>query len=145
SVLVAALGMGLAYLFYIRRPELPARLAARMQGVYNLLYHKYYVDEIYDAVIVNRVKDAGNLLWSFDANVVDGLVNFSAAFTRFSAWFSGILDVHIVDRLVNLVGQTVQFFSMVFRRLQTGLVQRSALFILGGIILFLSLYLYLGA
>jgi len=71
--------------------------------------------------------------------------NFSAAFTRFSAWVSGILDVHVVDRLVNLVGDTVQFFSSVFRRLQTGLVQEYALFILMGVFLILGLYLYIGA
>ncbi|MBI2822424.1 MAG: NADH-quinone oxidoreductase subunit L, partial [Acidobacteria bacterium] len=145
SVLVAGCGMGLAYRFYLARPEQPARLAARFQGLYQTLYHKYYVDEIYDALVVNRTKDLGNFLSAFDANVVDGLVNFSAAFTRFSAWVSGIFDMHIVDRLVNLVASTVQFFSMVFRRLQTGLVQGYALFILVGILFVLSLYLYIGA
>ncbi len=144
SVLVAAVGMAVAYFLYIARPDLPAQLAARLRSLYTLLYNKYYVDEAYDLLFVNRAKDWGNFLWAFDRNVVDGLVNFSAAFTRFSAWFSGILDVHIVDRLVNLVGETVRVFSMGFRRLQTGLVQRYALFILAGIILFLSLYLYMG-
>ncbi|MBI4454530.1 MAG: hypothetical protein HY644_01380, partial [Acidobacteria bacterium] len=145
SVLVALLGMGMAYYFYLARPQLPGLLAHRFRTLYNTLYHKYYVDEIYDALVVNRAKNLGNFLWSFDANVVDGLVNFSAAFTRFSAWFSGVLDVHVVDRVVNLVASTVQFFSMVFRKLQTGLVQRYALFFLAGILLVLSLYLYIGA
>ena len=145
SVLVVLVGMTAAYFLYVKRPELTSRLAARFRFIYTTLYNKYYVDEAYDVLFVNFAKDSGNFLWAFDRNVVDGLVNFSAAFTRFSAWFSGILDTHIVDRLVNLIGSIVQFYSMAFRKLQTGLVQRYALFILAGIILFLSLYLYMGA
>jgi NADH-quinone oxidoreductase subunit L len=144
SVLIVLIGMTAAYFLYVKRPEIPGQWVQRLRFAYTTLYNKYYVDEAYDVLFVNSAKNAGNFFWAFDRNVVDGLVNFSAAFTKFSAWFSGILDVHIVDRAVNLVAQTVAFFSMVFRKWQTGLVQRYALFILAGIILFLSLYLYLG-
>jgi NADH-quinone oxidoreductase subunit L len=145
SVTVAAVGMGLAYYVYILRPGIPAQVAARMNGLYRTLYNKYYVDELYDALIVNRTKDLGNLFSTFDAYVVDGLVNLSATVTRLTATVSRIFDTYVVDGLVNLTGATVQFFSRVFRYMQAGLVQGYALFILAGVLLFLSLYLYMGA
>jgi NADH-quinone oxidoreductase subunit L len=145
SVLVAAAGMGLAWYCYILRPEIPGQVAARVSGVYRTLYNKYWVDELYDALIINRTKDLGNLLSSFDAYIVDGMVNLTAALTRGTATVSRIFDTYVVDGLVNLTGATVQFFSRVFRQMQTGLVQGYALFILAGVLAFLSLYLYMGA
>ncbi|MBI2820589.1 MAG: hypothetical protein HYX74_00055 [Acidobacteria bacterium] len=77
SVLVAGCGMGLAYRFYLARPEQPARLAARFQGLYQTLYHKYYVDEIYDALVVRPVRRISeNVLWrNMDVSAIDGAVN----------------------------------------------------------------------
>ena len=56
---VAALaGLGLAWLFYHKRRDLPAKLAAKLHGVYNLLSNKYYVDEFYGAAIIQARSDA---------------------------------------------------------------------------------------
>ena len=52
AVLVALIGWYIAYVFYSQKPEKPAQLAAAMPGAYKLLANKYYVDEIYGAVIV---------------------------------------------------------------------------------------------
>ncbi len=144
SVTIAAIGIFLAYYFFIRRPEKPAALRQRFAGVYTLLYNKYYVDEIYDLLFVERLKDLGTFLWRFDDRVVDGIVNGSAVATKITAWISGQADIHIVDRLVNLVAEIMNFFSAVIRRLQTGLVQRYGLFFVIGIILVMSYYLYIG-
>ncbi|MFB3904693.1 MAG: NADH-quinone oxidoreductase subunit L [Acidobacteriota bacterium] len=144
SVTIAAIGIFLAWYFFIRRPEKPAALQQRFSGVHKLLYNKYYVDEAYDLLFVDRTKDFGTFLWRFDERVVDGLVNGSAIATKITAWVSGQADIHIVDRLVNLVAEIMNFFSAVIRRLQTGLVQRYALFFVLGIILVISYYLYIG-
>jgi NADH-quinone oxidoreductase subunit L len=52
AVLVAALGWFIADRMYRARPEAPERLAASMSGPYNLLLHKYWIDELYQAVII---------------------------------------------------------------------------------------------
>src|SRR5580693_3161783 len=57
SVLVAAAGIWGAYVLYLKRPELPERIAARWSGIYRVLLNKYYVDQIYDAMFINRTKD----------------------------------------------------------------------------------------
>jgi NADH-quinone oxidoreductase subunit L len=75
AVFVAGLGLLGAWQLYLARPEVPARLAARLAALYRLLLNKYYIDEIYDAVIVRplvRVSDAV-LFRTIDAGVIDGL------------------------------------------------------------------------
>ena len=77
SVAVGLLGIGLAWLFYVARPELPESLAASFSGIYKLVYNKYFVDEIYAAAVVNPlVSGSREVLWKgIDAAVIDGAVN----------------------------------------------------------------------
>jgi NADH-quinone oxidoreductase subunit L len=76
SLVVALLGIFVAYRFYIADPELPNRLAERLRGVYRTLFHKYWVDEVYDAWIVQPIYRGSVNLWNrFDAAVIDGAVN----------------------------------------------------------------------
>jgi len=139
SVAVAVTGIVLAVQLLLRRklPQAQGRLAT----VHRWIYDKYYVDEAYDALFVNRTKGLGNVLTWFDTHIVDGLVNGSATLTRVTAWISGLFDLEVVDRLVNLTAETVAFFSAAFRKLQTGMMQRYALFFVLGVIAVITLYL----
>jgi NADH-quinone oxidoreductase subunit L len=141
SVVVAVLGMGLAYLIYQKRRVVPD---AEMNWgrMWRVLYHKFYVDELYDALIVNRLKGLGNLLAAFDLSVIDGFVNGTAATTRGSATVSGWFDKYVVDGLVNLQAWIVQTVSGVLRRLQTGLAPNYALAIVLGIVILSCLYIF---
>jgi NADH-quinone oxidoreductase subunit L len=141
SVLVAAVGIGLAWRFYVTHPEISDRLASRFAGAHRLLSNKYYVDELYDATVIGGTMSSGRNLWTFDRRVVDGAVNGSSWLTVFSAWVSGLVDRYVVDGLVNLIGRTTEESSYWFRRLQTGLVQNYALLMLFGIFVFVSVYL----
>ena len=70
------LGLGLAYFMYIRRPELPARLAANQRPLYNFLLNKWYFDELYDFVFVRPAQAIGRFFWTRgDGNVIDGGIN----------------------------------------------------------------------
>jgi NADH-quinone oxidoreductase subunit L len=142
SVLVALGGIALARLIYLQREGLADQLAARWKGVHELLFHKYYMDEIYDSLFVNRTKDLATALGVFDRRVVDGVgVDGSAWLTRFTSSVSMWWDKWIVDGLVNLTGAVVRFASYPVRMLQTGLVQSYALFILFGVLLLLGVYI----
>ncbi len=139
SVAVAVTGIVLAVRFLLlRKPYQPRGNLAR---VHRWVYNKYYVDETYDALVVNPAKRLGNVLTWFDNYIVDGLVNGSATLTRFAAWISKIFDLEVVDRVVNLLGEIVEFFSAVFRKFQTGLMQRYALVFVLGVIAVITLYL----
>jgi NADH-quinone oxidoreductase subunit L len=142
SVLVAVAGIWLAIQIYLKREGLADQLTARWKSLYELVYHKYYMDEVYDSLFVNRTKDLATTLGDFDRGVVDGLgVDGSAAFTRFASTVSMWWDKWIVDGLVNLSGAVVRFSSYPVRMFQTGLVQNYALFILFGVLLLLGAYL----
>ncbi len=70
------LGLGLAWLFYIRAPGLPGRLARAQPRAYRFLLNKWYVDEIYDAAFVRPAMAGGRLLWRRgDGTIIDGALN----------------------------------------------------------------------
>jgi NADH-quinone oxidoreductase subunit L len=141
SVIVAVVGIALAWTFYVTSPEISERLAERFAGAHRVLSHKYYVDELYNATAIAATWASARGLWTVDRNVVDGAVNGTGRLTIVSSWFSGLTDKRVVDGAVNLVGRVIQEGSHVFRRLQTGLVQNYALLMLFGIFAFVSLYL----
>jgi len=142
SVGVGLLGIFLAWIFYLRRPSLPRALAERFGGLYRLLYNKYYVDQIYDALFVNRTKDLGITLGAFDRGVIDGLgVNGAGWLARASSSLSMVWDKWIIDGLVNLAARIVWIFSYPVRMIQSGRVSNYALLIVLGVLVFLGYYL----
>jgi NADH-quinone oxidoreductase subunit L len=143
SVGIACFGIWLAYRWYIQQPEVPDKIEARFPFLYKLLYNKYYVDQLYDALFVNRVKDLALTLGAFDLTFINGLgVDGSGWLTRLVSSISGVWDSWIVDGLVNLTARIVWVFSWPVRMLQTGRVARYALFMLLGVLLFLGYYLW---
>ncbi len=141
---LVVLGILFAWYLYIKRTDLPEKIAKGLGGFYRLVYHKYYVDQIYDALFVNRAKDLGLALGSFDAKVIDGLgVNGAGWLTRFVSRVSIWWDTWIVDGSVKLGARLVWVLSFPVRMLQAGLVQSYMLFIVVGLIGFLGYYLYL--
>ncbi len=76
SVLIGLFGICLAYLFYVKRPDLPRRFTERFTGLYRLVNNKYFVDEIYEAVFVRGLlKLGGGLLRVVDEGMIEGSVN----------------------------------------------------------------------
>jgi NADH-quinone oxidoreductase subunit L len=117
SVGIAAFGFCVAYVMYVADPEMPTRLADRAKGIYELLLNKYWVDETYDALIVQPIVRGSNWLWTFfDAQVVDGAVNGTA--------------------------EAVMANGRVWRLLQTGNVQHYALSVLAGAVAILGYYVW---
>jgi NADH-quinone oxidoreductase subunit L len=77
STAAGLLGIFLAWLMYVARPGMADALAGRIKGLYWLVYNKYFVDEIYDAVVVKPlVGGSREALWKgVDAGAIDGAVN----------------------------------------------------------------------
>jgi NADH-quinone oxidoreductase subunit L len=67
------LGFGLAFLFYIRRTDLPGKLASQHEPLYKFLLNKWYFDELYDFLFVRPALRLGRFLWKKgDGYVIDG-------------------------------------------------------------------------
>ena len=113
-------GLGLAYLFYIRDTSLPRRLAETFPGAYQFLLNKWYFDEIYEVIFVRPAKFIGRFLWKKgDGAVIDGGINGLAMgiipfFTRiagraqsgfvFHYAFAMVLGIVVIVTFVTLAG-----------------------------------------
>jgi NADH-quinone oxidoreductase subunit L len=85
AIVFAGAGAALAWLLYVARPELPARIRTGAGALYRLVVNKYYVDEIYDALIVRPLVVLSDrvLFRGIDSGIIDGfLVNGSARTVR---------------------------------------------------------------
>ena len=144
SVALALGGIWLAWMLYIKRTELAATIRRNAGVLYDLVAHKYYVDEIYDAMFVNRSKDLGSSLGMFDSKIIDGLgVNGAGWLTRTISVISMWWDTWIVDGSVRLGAWIVWLTSMPIRLLQDGEMQAYMLVIVIGLIGFVGYTVYL--
>jgi NADH-quinone oxidoreductase subunit L len=142
SVAIAIIGIVIARYFYHHRPEIPDSIEQAVKPLHTLLYHKYYVDEIYDFLFVNGLcKGGGLVLGAFDRNVVDGGVNGAGWLTRFSSKVSIWWDTWIVDGAVRFTSFFVRLLSYPVCILQTGRVQAYAFFVVAGVLVFLGYYI----
>ncbi len=114
----ALLGILVALVFYVFAPTLPAALARNFRPVYLFLLNKWYFDEIYDALLVQPILRLARFAWHFgDEQVIDGVPSGLASLTS------------------NASTQTV--------KLQTGSIALYAFIMLIGLLVFLSLFLWL--
>jgi NADH-quinone oxidoreductase subunit L len=118
SIVVAFAGIGIATYYFLKNCRAAAVMAARFAGLRLVLQNKYYVDEIYDATVVQPIRIVSE----------DGL------------WKT--VDVRLIDGAVNGVGETVGGFSEMLRRAQTGSVRAYAASLLLGVVLVLGYYLW---
>jgi NADH-quinone oxidoreductase subunit L len=142
SVAVALIGFSLAYFKYCKRSWEEEREVGMYGPAYRPLLNKWYIDELYDALFVNRAKGAGVSLWKFDSKVVDGVVNGSAWSTVKGAGGSSWWDRWIVDGLVRFVGGFIKTVSWPMRLIQTGYVQNYALVMILGVLFFIGYVLW---
>jgi len=89
TLYLALAGVAMAWFLYIHRPELPAKIAARVKPLYALLANKFYFDELYVLVFSDGTRALGRLFWQVgDVTIIDGaIVNGSANMAgRFALW-----------------------------------------------------------
>jgi NADH-quinone oxidoreductase subunit L len=112
SVLIAAIGIGLGWTVFRKRPLLQMP---------RLFENKYYVDEIYDAVIINPIKVG----------------------SREGLW--KLFDVGVIDGLLHTLGEVVTETGQIARRLHAGFVRGYAAIILLGALVIIGFFAYYGA
>ena len=118
SSLIALAGIGLATFLWLKNRQIPDRMAKQYPGVYRTLLNKYYVDEMYDATIVQPIK----------------VVSTEGLWRGF--------DVKFVDGAVNGAGYLVSGVSIVLRLLQNGSVKTYAVSTFAGVVAILAYYLW---
>ncbi|WP_442602572.1 NADH-quinone oxidoreductase subunit L [Paenibacillus sp. KN14-4R] len=118
STLVGLLGIGVGYALYYKRPVQSPGTQDNKSVLYTMLQRKYYIDEIYDWVIVTPLKGLGWLLKLFDEYVVDGVVRLTTASVVGLGRLGSRLQNGQVQRygLVSLVGLVILMLALVARR-----------------------------
>jgi NADH-quinone oxidoreductase subunit L len=86
SVVVSIGGIALAYLLHLKDRRKADELAGRIPAVTRTLENKYWVDELYDAVIVTPLRMAGRLFFAVDRFVVDGVVWLISFIPQAGGW-----------------------------------------------------------
>ena len=119
--LAMVLGFAVSWLFYVKSPEIPAKLAASQPVLYRFLLNKWYFDELYEVIFVRPAKWLGRFLWKRgDGTVIDGLGPDGVS-----------------ARVVDVTGLVV--------RLQTGYVYHYAFAMLIGVAALVTWYMFGGA
>jgi len=111
SVAGALGGISAAAYIFLKRPTIAVNTVEKFKSVYNIFWNKYYVDEVYDATVINPIVNSSrSFLWK-------------------------IFDNKIIDGLVNGLARSVGDVSVLIRKMQTGIVQSYALVMMIGILL----------
>ncbi|MDG2306246.1 MAG: NADH-quinone oxidoreductase subunit L [Candidatus Binatia bacterium] len=116
----ALFGIWWAHTLYVRSPETLDKVYAKTTRIYEVLFNKYWIDELYDSLIIDPYKRASRFFWK-------------------------TVDSVVIDGVVNGVGAVVVWNSGVLRRLQTGNVQSYALgMLLGAVAIVGGYWLFVG-
>ena len=118
SSAIALGGIGIAWFFFLKKKRAADEMAVRFAGVHRVLANKYYVDEMYEAAVVQPIRIASD----------EGLWN-------------GV-DVRVIDGAVNGVGGLVGGSSSALRRIQTGSVRLYAVSVMLGVVVILGYYVW---
>ncbi|MFO0969771.1 MAG: NADH-quinone oxidoreductase subunit L [Gemmataceae bacterium] len=146
ALLSVVIGFSFAYLLYYRRVLDPAEARAQMPGVYNFLQHKWYVDELYSAMVVRPGLAAAGWCRFFDTRVIDGFVNWLGRASVVLSRVGGLFDKSIVDGAVNLVARAWYGIGAGLRRFQTGYLRSYILFlVLAAVGIWVLLTLFAGS
>jgi NADH-quinone oxidoreductase subunit L len=123
SILVAGLGILVAYATYYWRKISADTVAARLAPVHRFLLNKWGFDDLYNTFVVGGAHALARGLRWVDNTIVDGAVNGAGWLTTVASFVSGKFDSIVVDGIVNLMAYLSGFLGLLFRKIQTGKVQ----------------------
>ncbi len=116
-VSVAIVGIVIAYLLYFKKNERPDKIAASLNGLYKVVYNKFYIDEVY--LFVTK-------------KIIFPLIG------RPAAWF----DRNIVDGAIQQSGYVTEKFSGSIKQMQSGKLQSYTMYFLGGVLVLAALLIF---
>lgn len=113
---LALAGVAMAWVFYLKTPNIPEMIRQKFSWIYTLFDNKYYFDSFNDWFFASGARKVSGMLWKFgDIKLIDGLV-------------------------VNGSARMVGFFSSVLRHIQTGYIYHYAFAMIIGVFLLLTIH-----
>ena len=105
AIIVSILAIIIAYIFYIKKPNIPKIIAKRFAIFYKISLNKYYFDEIYQFLIINPIKRIGSFMWKIiDSKIIDSPSKiFILLVQRLSNLASRISTGYVYNHILTMV------------------------------------------
>ena len=118
---LAVAGVATAWVFYMKRPDIPAAIQRKFSWAYKLLDNKYYLDQFNEWAFAGGARKVGNALWKFgDVTIIDGIMVNGTA--RVIGWFAGAARVvqsgYLYTYAFWMILGVFVLLSMVFLKIQ---------------------------
>jgi NADH-quinone oxidoreductase subunit L len=146
AVTTALVGFALAVVFYGWRILNPSEVRAQFRPIYDFLIHKWYFDELYNAIVVQPVLFVARRVAEFDKRVIDGIIDGLAVWVRMAARLDDLFDRYFVDGFVDAASNWIYGVGVWFHGAQTGRLRQYVMFIIvGTVALFVLITFYLNS
>ncbi len=137
-------GLLLAVVFYGLRILNPAEVRSQFRPIYEFLLHKWYFDELYNAIFVQPTLFIARRVAEFDKRVIDRFIDSLAVWTRMVAKLDDVFDRYLIDGFVNWASNWIYGVAIWFRGAETGRLRQYVMFIVvGTVALFVLISFYL--
>ncbi len=117
SVVMAVIGVSVAWIFYKKESTLPQKISCQLGGFYTTASRKFYIDEVY--LYITK-----SIIFKFISVPV--------------AWF----DRNIIDAFMNAIAQLTNWVSEEIKELQSGQLQKYAFIFLSGVLIIVLTFIY---
>jgi NADH-quinone oxidoreductase subunit L len=146
ATLTGLSGLGLAIVFYGLRILDPKEVVLFFKPIYGFLVHKWYFDELYNAVFVQPTLFVARRVAEFDRQVIDRVIDNLAIGTLMLSRLDDLFDRYFVDGFVNVFADWTYGIALWFRGAETGRLRQYVLFIVvGTVALFVLITFYLNS
>jgi len=137
----AASGLLLATIIYLWRKLNPDELKQSFQPIHNLLWNKWWFDEIYGALIITPCLIFAKLISKFDLGIIDSILHGAAAICKgLSKVVYAVFDKTVVDGMIDGIAGMTWDLGLWLRKLQTGSLRQYIMFIvIGTVVLFIAI------
>jgi NADH-quinone oxidoreductase subunit L len=143
AIVLAAVALAWTGHLYDKQPQRVEAIRRRFAAAHRVLLNKYWVDELYEFLILRNFYRLCRAAHAIDVRVVDGAVHLVRNVTIGTSYLSVFWDTWVVDGLVNLTGRTIRAGSGSLRRLQTGMAQSYATAMVLGLFVLICVYMYM--
>jgi len=123
-------------MLYFAKPITNKKLSKWVYPVYKILNNKYYVDEIYNFIIIKQLMKFAAFINIFDRAVVDGFINLVGKLTVIFSRAVDVFDMKAVDGAVNKVADMTYSSGKKLRLLQTGNASSYLVIMFGAVAVF---------
>jgi NADH-quinone oxidoreductase subunit L len=123
SLVSVLIGLGLSWLYFGKKSVNNNAPTSNQSWGYGLSANNFYLDSIYNRILVVPYQSFAQILALFDRVVIDGLINFMGIATVVLSKIAALVDQYVIDGIVVSLGRVSKFLGQITRNIQGGNAQ----------------------